>query len=50
MKRPVHSAHIVCICFVSISEQTATSAQYNINSLVLITEMKVFTAWYGLGP
>ena len=27
-------------CFVSISEQTATSAPYNINCLVFITEMK----------
>jgi hypothetical protein len=28
------------MCFVFISEQTVTSAQYNINWLVFITEMK----------
>jgi len=35
-----HSAHIVFICFVFISEQTATSAQYNTNWLVFITRIK----------
>ena len=38
--RTIHSAHTVFICFVFISEQTATSALYNINWLVFITEMK----------
>ena len=30
----------VCVCFVFISEQTATCATYNINRLVFITEKK----------
>jgi hypothetical protein len=29
----VHSAHTVCMCFVFISEQTATLAQHNVNRL-----------------
>ena len=35
-----HSAHAVFICFVFISEQTATFATYSLNRLVFITEMK----------
>jgi len=34
------SAHIVFMCFVFISEQTATCATYNTNRLVFITEMR----------
>ena len=37
------------MCFVFISEETATCATYSINWLVFITEM-VFTARYGLSP
>ena len=42
VKRPttVRSAHTVFICFVFISEQTATYATYSINWLVFKTEMK----------
>jgi hypothetical protein len=36
----LYSDHTVLICFVLISEQTATSAPYNINWLVFITEIK----------
>jgi hypothetical protein len=38
----LRSAHTVftCVCFVFISEQTATCATYIVNCLVFITEMK----------
>jgi hypothetical protein len=36
----VRSAHTLFICFVCISEQTATCATYSINWLVFIPEMK----------
>jgi hypothetical protein len=36
----VRSVHTVFMCFVFISEQTATCATYSINWLVFITEMK----------
>ena len=36
----VRSAHTVFMCFVFISEQTATCATYSMNWLVFITEMK----------
>ena len=36
----LRSAHTVFICFVFISEQTATCATYSKNCLVFITEMK----------
>ena len=36
----VRSAHTLFMCFVLISEQTATSATYSINWLVFITEIK----------
>ena len=36
----VRSAQTVFMCFVLISEQTATCATYSINWLVFITEMK----------
>jgi len=38
--RIIHFAHTAFICFVFISEQTVTSAPYNKNWLVFITEMK----------
>ena len=38
----LHSAHTVFICFVFISEHTATFVLCNINRLVFITEMKSF--------
>jgi hypothetical protein len=38
--RIIRSAHTVFTCFVFISEQTATSAPYNVDSLVFITGMK----------
>ena len=38
--RILHSAHIVFMCFVFISEQIATFASYNINRLAFITEIK----------
>ena len=38
--RVINSAHTLFMCFVFISEQTATSATYSINWLVFITEMK----------
>jgi len=41
--------HTVFKCFVFIWGQTATCATYSINWLVFVTEMKSFTARYGLG-
>ena len=38
--RILRSEHTVFVCFVFISEQTATCATCNINCLVFITEMK----------
>jgi hypothetical protein len=38
--RILHSAHTVILCFVFISEQTATLAMYNTDCLVFITEMR----------
>jgi len=40
LSRIVGSAHTVFMCFVFISEKTATCATYSINWLVFITEMK----------
>jgi hypothetical protein len=36
----INGAHIAFICFVWISEQTATSALYSIKRLVFITEVE----------
>jgi len=36
----IRCVHTVFMCFVFIWEQTATSAPYNINRLIFITEMK----------
>ena len=46
----IRSAHIVFVCFVFISEQTATCATYSINSLVFITEMKSVYSAVRTGP
>ena len=40
LRKTVGSAHTVLMCFVFISEQTATCATYSINWLVFIAEMK----------
>jgi len=39
-----------CVCFVWISEQTANFVLCNMKRLVLITEVEVPTARYGLSP
>jgi hypothetical protein len=36
----LHCAHIVCMCFVWVWEQTATCATYSINWMSFITEME----------
>jgi hypothetical protein len=36
----LHGSHIAFVCFVWISEQSATFALYSINTLVFITEME----------
>jgi hypothetical protein len=46
----VRSAHTVFMCFVFISEQTATCATYSINRLVFITEMKSVYSAVRTGP
>ena len=46
----VRSAHTAFMCFVFISEETATCATYSINWLVFITEMKSVYSAVRTGP
>jgi len=48
--RSLRSAHTLLICFVFISEQTATWATYIIKWLVFITEMKSVYSAVRTGP